>query len=95
MNDSGHILLVDDDPEICGIVKEYLALEGYRVSVAHDGSGMRAVIGQSPVDLVLLDVKLPDADGLTLARMLRAENSGAGIIIVTGRGQTIDRIRRA
>jgi two-component system, OmpR family, response regulator len=92
MNDSGHILMVDDDPDICAIVKEYLAAEGYRVSVAHDGNGMRGVIERSPVDLLLLDVKLPKEDGLTLARTLRAEKSGAGIIIVTGRGETIDRI---
>jgi two-component system, OmpR family, response regulator len=92
MNDSGHILMVDDDPEICAIVKEYLGAEGYRVSVAHDGSGMRGIIDQSPADLILLDLKLPDENGLTLARTLRAENSDAGIIIVTGRGETIDRI---
>jgi DNA-binding response OmpR family regulator len=92
MNDAGHILLVDDDPEICTVVKEYLAEEGYRVSVARDGSGMRGIIDQSPVDLILLDMKLPDENGLTLARTLRAEKSGAGIIIVSGRGDTIDRI---
>ncbi len=92
MKDNGHILMVDDDPEICTIVKEYLAAAGYRVSIAQDGSDMRGVINQSPVDLVLLDVKLPDEDGLTLVRTLRAEKSGAGIIIVTGSGEMIDRI---
>lgn len=92
MHDSGHILVVDDDPEICAIVKEYLDAEGYRVSVAHNGSDMRSIIDQSPADLILLDVKLPHENGLTLARALRAEKSAAGIIFVTGRSDTIDRI---
>ncbi|MBV9858567.1 MAG: response regulator [Alphaproteobacteria bacterium] len=91
MNETSHILIVDDQKEICDVVQEYLAGEGYRVSTAHDGSGMRRVIAQSPVDLVILDLMLPGEDGLTLARALRSE-SGIGIIILTGRGDTVDRI---
>jgi two-component system OmpR family response regulator len=91
MNDSSHILIVDDQPEICDVVQEYLSGEGYRVSIAHDGAGMRRVMLQSPVDLVILDLMLPGEDGLTLARSLR-EESGVGIIILTGRGETVDRI---
>src|SRR5438876_339635 len=91
MNDNGHILVVDDQREICDLVQEYLAGEGYRVSTAHDGAGMRWVMAQSPVDLVILDLMLPGEDGLTLARSLRQE-SGIGIIILTGRGETVDRI---
>jgi two-component system OmpR family response regulator len=91
MNDSSHILIVDDQPEICDVVHEYLSGEGYRVSIAHDGAGMRRVMSQSPVDLVILDLMLPGEDGLTLARSLR-EESGVGIIILTGRGETVDRI---
>ena len=91
MSDSAHILIVDDQQEICDVVQEYLTGEGYRVSTAHDGSGMRRTMGQSPVDLVILDLMLPGEDGLTLARSLRSE-SGIGIIILTGRGETVDRI---
>jgi two-component system, OmpR family, response regulator len=91
MSDNGHILIVDDEQEICGIVEEYLTGEGYRVSMAHDGAGMRRVMSQAPVDLVILDLMLPGEDGLTLARALRSE-SGIGIIILTGRGDTVDRI---
>ena len=91
MSDNAHILIVDDQQEICDVVQEYLTGEGYRVSAAHDGSGMRQVLGQSPVDLVILDLMLPGEDGLTLARSLRSE-SGIGIIILTGRGETVDRI---
>jgi two-component system, OmpR family, response regulator len=61
------------------------------VSVAHDGAGMRRVLAQSQIDLVILDLMLPGEDGLSLARSLRSE-SGIGIIILTGRGETVDRI---
>jgi two-component system, OmpR family, response regulator len=91
MNDNAHILIVDDQQEICDVVQEYLTGEGYRVSTAHDGSGMRRMMGQAHVDLVILDLMLPGEDGLTLARALRSE-SGIGIIILTGRGETVDRI---
>jgi two-component system OmpR family response regulator len=91
MSDNGHILVVDDQKEICDVVQEYLTGEGYRVSTANDGGGMRRVLGQSHVDLVILDLMLPGEDGLTLARGLRDE-SGIGIIILTGRGETVDRI---
>jgi len=90
-NDNGHILVVDDQREICDLVQEYLVSEGYRVSTAHDGAEMRRVMGHGPVDLVILDLMLPGEDGLTLARSLRDE-SNVGIIILTGRGEIVDRI---
>jgi two-component system, OmpR family, response regulator len=88
---TGHILVVDDQKEICEVVQQYLSSEGYRVSVANEGGGMRKVMAQGPVDLVILDLMLPGEDGLTLARELR-EESTVGIIILTGRGETVDRI---
>src|ERR1041385_8064698 len=91
MTENGHILIVDDQQEICDVIREYLSGEGYRVSTAHDGAGMRRVLSQSPADLVILDLMLPGEDGLTLARSLRSQ-SGVGIIILTGRGETVDRI---
>lgn len=91
MNDTAHILVVDDQHEICEIVQDYLSAEGYRVSIAHDGPAMRRLMGQGPVDLVILDLMMPGEDGLTLARSLR-DGSAVGIIILTGRGETVDRI---
>src|SRR5437868_7796599 len=91
MSDSGHILIVDDQREICDLVQEYLSGEGYRVSTAQDGAGMHKVMAQSRVDLVILDLMLPGEDGLTLARALRQESS-VGIIILTGRAEIVDRI---
>ncbi|HZB92503.1 MAG TPA: response regulator [Stellaceae bacterium] len=92
MKATGHILVVDDQKEICEVVQQYLSSEGYRVSVANDGPGMRKVMALGPVDLVILDLMLPGEDGLTLARQLREESTGVGIIILTGRGETVDRI---
>ncbi len=91
MSDNGHILVVDDQQEIRDVVQEYLTGEGFRVSTANDGAGMRRVLSQAPADLVILDLMLPGEDGLTLARALRSL-SGIGIIILTGRGETVDRI---
>ncbi len=91
MSTSEHILVVDDQKEICEVVQQYLSSEGYHVGVAYDGAGMRRVMAQGPVDLVILDLMLPGEDGLTLARELR-EQSTVGIIILTGRCETVDRI---
>jgi len=92
MDDKTHILIVDDEQDICTLVDQYLSDEGYQVSVAHDGAQMRQVIARDPVDLVLLDIVLPNEDGLSIARALRVENPNIGIIMLTGRGDTIDRI---
>ena len=65
------------------MVQEYLSSEGYyRVSTAQDGAGMRRVMAQSAIDLVILDLVLPGEDGLTLARSIRDETN-VGIIILS------------
>lgn len=91
MNESGHILVVDDQQEICDLVREYLTDEGFRVTTANDGAGMREAIARDSVDLVILDLVLRGEDGLQLARDLRSQ-SDVGIIMLTGRGETVDRI---
>jgi len=91
MFEGRHILVVDDDPEICDAVMEYLELRRFRVSTAGDGSEMRKVMERDPVDLVLLDVSLPGCDGISLAKELRPINS-CGIIMLTGHGDPEDRV---
>jgi two-component system, OmpR family, response regulator len=91
MSESGHILVVDDQQEICDLVREYLTDEGFRVSTANDGTGLREEMSRGPVDLVILDLVLRGEDGLQLARELRSQ-SDIGIIMLTGRGETVDRI---
>src|SRR5580700_7328034 len=91
MSETSHILVVDDQQEICDLVREYLAEEGFRVSTANDGAGLWEEIARSPVDLVILDLVLRGEDGLQLARDLR-DKSDIGIIMLTGRSETVDRI---
>jgi two-component system OmpR family response regulator len=91
MSETGHILVVDDQQEICDLVREYLTDEGFRVTTANDGAGLRDAVGRDAIDLVILDLVLRGEDGLQLARELRSQ-SDIGIIMLTGRGETVDRI---
>ncbi|HYD32489.1 MAG TPA: response regulator [Azospirillaceae bacterium] len=86
-----HILTVDDDEAIRDLVTSYLAAEGYRVSAAEDASAMFRILAAEPVDLVVLDLRLPDGDGLALVREIRA-NDDIPVIIVSGKNADIDRI---
>lgn len=85
------ILVVEDEAvtrtKLCG----YFENAGYRVHEAEDGAQMRAVLATEDIDLIMLDINLPDEDGLSLTRELRS-HSDIGIILVTGRTDTIDRI---
>ena len=86
-----HILVVDDDAEIRGLLQEYLQKQGYRVMTAADGKSMRAAIDKVPPDLIVLDLMLPGEDGLELCRNLRGR-SNLPIIMLTARGEETDRI---
>jgi DNA-binding response OmpR family regulator len=83
--------VVEDDPDLRELMAGYLGEFDLRVSCVGDGIGMRKVLAQSIVDLVLLDLKLPGEDGLLLARELRA-NSSIPIIMVTSRNAEADRV---
>lgn len=85
------VLVVDDDPRICRVLAHYLGREGYDVRTALDGQEMRRRIAEMPPDLVVLDLMLPDEDGLTLARELRA-HSDVPIIILTGKTGTTEEV---
>ncbi|HXZ95994.1 MAG TPA: response regulator [Burkholderiales bacterium] len=91
MTTAKHILVVDDEPAICDLVKNYLTLEGFQVSTAENGEAMRRVMALGQVDLVILDLMLPGEDGLSLTRYLR-DHSDVAIIILTGKGETVDRV---
>src|SRR5688572_13086281 len=86
-----HILIVDDDAEIRSLLREYFEKNGYRVSLAADGKGLRAAFSVGEPDLVVLDLMLPGEDGFTLCRELRAR-SEVPIIMLTARGEDTDRI---
>lgn len=91
MTDAAHILVVDDDPAICEELTEYLSGQGYKASAAGGGEAMYCVLDAEPVDLIVLDLKLPREHGLDLARSLR-QRENLGIIILTGTGEPIDKI---
>ena len=86
-----HILVVDDDADLRQMVADYLGDYDLRVTGAPDGAAMREAMAREVVDLILLDLKLPSEDGMTLARELR-ETSSVPIVILTGRKDDVDRI---
>jgi two-component system torCAD operon response regulator TorR len=91
VNEKYHLLIVEDEPVTRTRLGAYFSTEGYQVSEAENAAQMQLVLDAGGVDLVLLDINLPDDDGLVLAREIRA-NSNLGIILVTGRSDEIDRI---
>ena len=88
---SGHVLIVEDEPRLASVLGEYLHAAGYTHHWIADGAqALDAVHAQSP-DLVLLDVMLPNRDGMTICRELRAI-SAVPVIMVTARAEEIDRL---
>ena len=86
------ILLVEDDIELAGFVAEWLAREGWRSHhVLTGGDGEQALAALQP-DAVLLDVMLPDANGMDLCRRWRAMHPALGIVMLTARGDPMDRV---
>ena len=85
------LLVVDDDAAVRALLLEYLGEQGYAVRAAADGAAMRAEIERELPDLVLLDLRLPGEDGLTLARQLR-ERVDVGIVMVSASGDIVDRV---
>jgi two-component system OmpR family response regulator len=86
-----HIMVVDDDAETRGLLREYLQKQGYRVTTAADGRGLRAALDKARPDLIVLDLMLPGEDGLELCRDLRSR-SNLPVIMLTARGEETDRI---
>ncbi|MBK9446784.1 MAG: response regulator transcription factor [Betaproteobacteria bacterium] len=94
MENTAHILVVDDDREIRQLVGDYLRKNGFRVSLAAEGRQMREMLDVARIDLVVLDLMLPGDDGLTLCRTLRATPAFAQmpVLMLTARGEPIDRV---
>jgi two-component system OmpR family response regulator len=91
MDNTAHILIVDDDREIRVLLAEYLEKNGYRTTVAADGKAMWKALDEARIDLIVLDLNLPGEDGLTLCRNLRTRSS-LPVVMLTARGEPLDRI---
>src|SRR5271156_1114829 len=91
MNERPHLLIVDDDREIRGLLAQYLEKHDFRTTAVADGKEMRRTLERSHVDLVVLDLMLPGEDGLSLCRELRTR-SQIPVIMLTARGEDVDRI---
>jgi DNA-binding response OmpR family regulator len=85
------VLFVEDDKELCHLVKEYLVLEGMDVTLSHDGREVLDLALSNNYDVVVLDVVLPGGNGLHLLRKLRIMSS-IGIIMLTARSEETDRV---
>src|SRR5262245_13850234 len=87
-----HVLVVDEDPSIRDVVQSYLQTQNFQVSAVSDENGMARVLADSVVDLIILDLKLTNEDGLDLVRDL-GSRSDVPIILVTGhRTEETDRV---
>ncbi len=86
-----HVLVVEDDADIAALLARYLGANGLRVSCVGSAAQLRAFPEHASVDLVLLDLGLPDEDGLALLRMLQTQWQ-VPVIVVSGRGEPVERV---
>jgi DNA-binding response OmpR family regulator len=85
------VLLIDDDAELCDLLGEFLALEGFRTRAVHTGEQALALCREQHVDLIVLDIMLPGRPGLEVLRELR-RFSEVPVLMLTARGEDTDRI---
>jgi DNA-binding response OmpR family regulator len=90
---SGHVLLIEDEPNIAEAIRFLLSRDGWRVSVLATGEGALAAIADLQPDLVILDLMLPVQSGLQILTQIRARSMGADlpVLMLTAKGQERDR----
>ncbi len=91
MSDSSHILVVDDDTRLRDLLQRYLSENGFAVSSASSAAEARALLSGLTFDLIVLDVMMPEEDGLAFTEWLRPRND-VPILMLTARGEVQDRI---
>lgn len=89
-----HVIIVDDEPDIIELVTLHLNKSGYRVRSFENGSSALDYIQQNPPDLIILDLMLPDYDGLELCKMLKKDDkySSIPVIMLTARNEEMDKV---
>ena len=90
-----HLLVVDDEEQICELLNLYLSKQGYRVSTSPSSADALRVMGQDPVDLVVLDIGLAHEDGLKVLVKLKTQHPEAKVIMLTGMGFVEDLLQEA
>jgi DNA-binding NarL/FixJ family response regulator len=95
VNAPKHLLVVDDDPNLVLLVKDYLEFRGYEVVAASNGLEALEVMRRLTPDLIICDVMMPEMDGYTFVQTLRSDRATDWIpvIFLSARGQTADRVR--
>jgi two-component system OmpR family response regulator/two-component system phosphate regulon response regulator OmpR len=86
------LLIVDDDPRLRDLLQRYLGEQGYEVRTVADATQMEKYLQREHIDLIVLDLMLPGEDGLAICRRLRAQDNDVPIVMLTARGDEIDRI---
>lgn len=86
------ILVVDDEPQVRQVVADYLERDGYTVRAASTGTEALAEIAKKRPDLIVLDLMLPEIDGLTVLQRLRKEGDNVPVIVLSARGQESERV---
>ena len=86
------LLMIDDDARLASMVRDYLAASGFDVDVAGDIAGGMAALQAEPPELLILDLMLPDGDGLDVCRRLRADGHTLPILMLTAKGDPIERV---
>lgn len=86
------ILVVDDDPELRSLLQRFLSEHGYAVRAVDGGKAMDVALQREPADVVVLDLMMPGEDGLAVLRRLRAAGEQVPVIMLTARGDPVDRV---
>ena len=86
------ILIVDDEPSVVEVVSLYLKKEGFRVLTARDGKAALAAVREANPALLVLDIMIPEIDGLKVLAAVQAENPETAVIVLSARRQEVDRI---
>jgi two-component system phosphate regulon response regulator OmpR len=90
--DAPRILIVDDDLRLRDLLERYLGGQGFQTRGVANAAGLRAALAAQHFDLIVLDLMLPDGDGLDVCRQLRAHGDTTPVIMLTARGDEIDRV---
>jgi DNA-binding response OmpR family regulator len=90
---ANRVLVVEDDPHLAAGVVENLRAEGYETHSVTDGRQALDWLGAEHVGLIVLDVMLPEVDGFTVCRTLRAQGNNTPVLFLTARGDPADRVR--